>query len=176
MRRMSTLRSRLLAVAAIAGLGATTLSACQVYPGDYRVYRVTSLAPTVGIDCENQPDLRDTSTFFGVATIAMFASDSDSYFLELGADVLTGTRDGGVYSYEGVSVNVDDLGMVATTTTTRTLDVQVTLKNKEIVGTATEVNTVTCTGDCMGFTNTSCTLTTNFFGSEVNGAELEHPI
>lgn len=176
MRRMFTLRSRLLAALTLAGLGATSLSACQPAPGDYRVYRVSSLAPIVGIDCENQPDLRDTSTFFNVGSIALFASDADSYFLEFGADAITGSRSGADYTFEGVTVNVEDVADIATTTTTRDLAVSLTIKGREITGTVTEVNTFVCNGTCTGINNSSCTLTTNFFGSEVKDVELEHGI
>ena len=173
---MSTLRSRLFAALTIAGVAASTLSACAVQPGDYRIFRVSALAPIIGADCQAQPDARDTSTFFGASTIALFASDADSYFLENGMDVLTGTRDGADYSFEGQSVNVEDVADIATTTDTRTVQIALTIKGKEIAGTMVTVQTFTCSGDCMNIENTSCTTTINFFGSEVNGAELEHPI
>lgn len=179
MRAMSTLRSRLVAALSLAGLAATSLSACQVYPGDYRVYRITQLPAVFGVDCPEPivPDPRDTTTFFSASTIAVFASDADSYFLEFGNDgAMTGARDGSSYNFAGEAVEVEDLSDTTETTTKNSTAVALTIKGKQIYGDFTYVNTFTCSGDCMGIDNTTCTVTGKFFGSEINGVELEYPV
>jgi hypothetical protein len=179
MRAMSTFRSRLLAALSLAGIAATSLSACQVQPGDYRVFRITQLPPAYGADCPDQivPDARDTTTFFNASTVAMFAVDADSYFIEFGGDgAMTGTRDGSSYNFAGETVNVEDVNDTTSTTTQNSTAVSLTIKGKEISGDFTYVTTFTCDGNCMGIDNTTCTVSGKFFGSEINGVELEYPV
>jgi hypothetical protein len=167
--------SRILATLAVAGL-ASSLSSCTPAPGQYRIYKVTSLPANPQADCGVEIDIRDSTTFFGAATIAIFATDADDFFLEYGDKVVTGSRDGKDYTFEGVSVQVDDPIDGTTITTTSQLVVKLTIDGRKINGEATSFDSVVCGGTCDAFENTQCTVVGNFFGTEIKDVELEHPI
>lgn len=116
------------------------------------------------------------TTFFDAATIAIFATDTDDFFLEYGEDVVSGTRDGKTYSFEGMSVNVEDPVEGTTVTTTNQLTVELTINNREINGDVTTFTSSTCTGSCEAFEDTQCTVIGTFFGTEIKDVELEHAI
>lgn len=171
--------SRILAAVATAGLAAS-LSACQVKPGEYRIYKITQLPVVESPDCPGDPDPRDTTTFFGASTFSIFATDPDSYFLEFdpgtGAVVITGSRDAGDYHFIGDSTTVEDQGDVATITSVVDLDVNLTIKGYQITGTAVTFTSTTCNGECGNFENQTCTRTADFFGTEIKDVELEHGV
>jgi hypothetical protein len=167
--------SRILATLAVAGL-ATSLSSCTPAPGQYRIYKVTSLPANPQADCGVEIDIRDSTTFFAAGTIAIFATDTDDFFIEYGDKVLTGSRDGKDYTFEGVSVQVDDPIDGTTITTTSQWVVNVTIEGRKINGTLTTFDSSVCGGTCDAFENTACTVVGDFFGAEIKDVELEHPI
>lgn len=172
--------SRIFAAVAAAGLMAS-LSACQVKPGDYRIYKITNLPTIESADCPGDPDIRDVSTFYGASSFAIFATDPETYFLEfdpgIGATtLLEGTRDGGDYTFLGDSTSVEDLSDTAIVTDVVDVDVNLTIKGHQISGTVTTFTSTTCNGDCGMFENTTCTRTTEFIGSEIKDVELERPV
>src|SRR5690606_32334366 len=111
MPRMRKYPPRLSAAVAAAGL-VPSMSVCHVKPGDYRVYKIAMLPVSYGADCGRDVNPRDVTTFFGVQTIQLFATDADDYFLEMSDGmndtVIVGTRDGTDYHFFGEEYNVDD--------------------------------------------------------------------
>jgi hypothetical protein len=153
-----------------------SLSACQVKPGEYRIYKITSLPPVTGADCGADIDPRDYTTFFGAQTIQVFATDADDFFLEYGDAVITGTRSGTDYSFRGELVDVMDPDDDTTVTTTKTLDIALSIKGYKLTGEFVEFNSTVCGGNCDAFNNTQCTISGSFIGAELKDAELERPI
>lgn len=149
--------------------------ACAPKPGDYRVYRVTALAEQADEGCPGGtfPEDGDSSTFFGASTLAIFASDADTYFLEFLGTAITGTREGAEFAFAGDSIDVQD-NMAFTTRLTRTLDVSLEIHGKEITGSYVSVEKLVCEGTCPADIGYTCTKTNEFFGSEVDDVELEY--
>lgn len=168
---------RIFAAVAAAGLMAS-LGACQVKPGEYVIYRISNYPGVETPDCPGDPDIRDSSTFYGSGSFVVWASDPDTYHLEVdlgnGAVLLEGTRDGGDYTFLGDSVQVE--GDTTVITNVVDVDVNFTIKGYGVTGKVTTFTSTTCSGDCMGFEPQSCTRTNEFVGTEVKDAELEHPI
>ena len=163
------LRSSLLALSMLVGLGG-----CSVQPGQYVIIRLANAELTQSASCypDNMvPDsLKDDRTTLSTgASIAIFAADSETYYLELaeGAVSIEGSRDGKDYSFLGEEADVEE-----NSTTTVKWDIQTTVNNKSVTGTS--IITTTCSGDGCGVT--SCVQTTNFVGTVVKGVELEHGI
>ncbi|PCC72871.1 hypothetical protein SAMN02745121_01989 [Nannocystis exedens] len=167
--------SRIFAAVAAAGLMAT-LSACQVKPGEYRIYKITALPTQMGADCGVDIDPRDSTTFFGASTIQIFATDADDYFLEYGEDVLIGSRSGTDYTFAGDEVAVEDPIDGTTVTTQHTLDVAISIKGYKITGEFVDFTSTTCGGNCDGIPTTQCTITGSFFGTEIKDVELERGV
>lgn len=171
---MST-TSRLFATLAIAGL-ASSLSACQPKPGEYRIYKVTQLPSVPQADCDIDIDLRDSTTFFGAATLAIFATEADDFFLEFGDSVVLGSRDGKEFKFEGISINVDDPIDGTTVTTTSQLTINLTMNGRQISGDVTTFDSTVCSGNCDGFDDVQCTVLGKFFGTELKDVDLERQI
>lgn len=167
--------TRLFATLAIAGL-ATSLSACQPKPGEYRIYKITYLPDVLQADCGVDVDIRDSTTFFASETFAIFATDADDYFLEYGSSVIIGERDGKEFAFQGTSIDVEDIIDGTTVTTTNDVKVDMTMNGRQIDGTATVFASSVCSGNCDMFDNTQCTTVRKFFGTEIKDVELEHPI
>ncbi|MDC0716879.1 hypothetical protein [Nannocystis bainbridge] len=167
--------SRIFAAVAAVGLSAS-LSACSVKPGEYRIYKITALPQQMGADCGTNPDPRDSTTFFGASTIQIFATDPDDYFLEYGTDVIIGSRSGTDYTFEGDEVLVEDPIDGTTVTTTRSLDVAISIKGYKITADYVSFTSTVCGGNCDGFENAQCTVTGSFFGAELKDVELERPV
>lgn len=161
------LRSSLLALSMLVGLGG-----CSIQPGHYVIIRLANAETTLSASCyaDNKvPDnIRDDRTNLATgASVAIFAADSETYFLELADISIEGTREGKDYTFLGEEVDVEE-----DSTTTVKWDVQATIDNKSVTGTL--ISTTTCTGDACGIN--SCAVTTNFVGTVVKGVELEHGI
>lgn len=165
--------SRIFAAVALAGLTAS-LSACQVKPGDYKIYKITYLNPVYGPDCGLVTDLRDSSTFYGSETFAVFATDPETYFLEFRDDVILGDRDGTDYAFAGDSIEVD--GDTTVITQTRKVEVALTIKGRQVTGNYLDFNASGCSGLCDGVPTGQCTITGEFIGTEIKDIELERDI
>ncbi|MCA9663412.1 MAG: hypothetical protein KC486_34095 [Myxococcales bacterium] len=166
------LRSSILALGMLVGIGG-----CQVAPGQYVIIRVANADTAVSDSCyvDNMvPDGEkdDRTDFRTGGSIAIFAADSETYFLEsdnMGvATSIEGTRDGGDYSFSGEDIDVE-----AEYTITTTVDVDLTIKNKSVIGSS--VWTQQCSGNNCPVLP-SCVRTTDFVGTIVNGVELEHGV
>ncbi|MEZ4383224.1 MAG: hypothetical protein R3A79_17990 [Nannocystaceae bacterium] len=169
------LRSTLLALGMLVGIGG-----CQVHPGQYVIIRVANADLQRSDSCyfDNMvPDsIRDDRTDFRTgSSLAVFAADSETYFIEYdfnGTPVsIEGTRDGGDYSFAGEDVNVEQ-----EYTVTQIVEVDMTIKNKTVIGTT--VATRQCSGNgCEGASEVpSCVETIDFVGTIVSDVELEHGV
>lgn len=171
------------------GLIGVLFAGCSVQPGDYRVYRIAMLPETKDANCfaggRDPNTIEDTTTFFGVSTFAIFASDSDTYFIEFGSDALTGTRDGKDYSFDGDSTDIEVVSPdpLIKVTTRVIANIEVSLDGDEAFGTYTRTVATGCSdgnepGDnCEAFgDNVECTVHGTFFGTWVKDAELEYPV
>lgn len=162
---------------------ALTLAAgCSVQPGEYRVYRAAFAPEQRDADCPADPDTDDdSSTFVAVDTFVVFASDDDTYFLELAGLGLTGTRDGDDYSFRGEQVDVEtsppDADIKVTATLTLTVDLE--LAGEEAHGEFTRVEKRTCTGgdacDKLQLP-TTCTSHGSFAGTWVKDASVDYSL
>lgn len=182
-----THRSKLATLGMLVGLLST---ACNVKPGDYRIYRVAFQQEELEANCYaagfDPNTVEDLSSLFDAATIAVFASDNDTYFLEFGADTLTGSRSGNDYSFAGDKVDVEIVNpdpRVKVTTTTH-IETDISLKGKELFGAYTRTISTVCSdgkepGDncgSAGFGFSQCTAHGQYFGSWVKDADLDYGI
>lgn len=163
-----------MAVAAVGLL--TSLGACQVKPGDYRIYKITFLPATYQADCGVYPDPRDYTTFFGASTIGLFATDTNEFFLEYDVDVITGVRSGTDYTFEADEVIVDDPSDNTTVTRTRALDVALSIKGYKLTGEFVSFTSEICGGACQGYNNVQCTMSGTFVGTEIKDVEFERGV
>ncbi|HGG56370.1 MAG TPA: hypothetical protein ENK31_01090 [Nannocystis exedens] len=149
------------------------LGGCSIQPGHYVIIRLASAKTTESASCWDNmvPDSikDDTTTLATGSSVAIFAADADTYYLELadGTISIEGTRDGKDYSFFGEDIDVEEYS-----TTTVTWDVQTTINNKSVTGKS--ITTTTCTGDGCGIA--SCVQTTEFVGTVVKGVELQRGI
>lgn len=175
-----TTRTRTLSALGVLGL-ALGLGACQPRPGDYRVYRVASLPDQLELDCfEGEVDpnyAQDGTSFFSAASVAVFATDKDTYFVEFGGNTLTGTRSGKDYAFTGEDVDVEVMGELTVTQST-SLELALEISGREIYGEYTVVERNTCSGDgCDALGGDyRCTRRGSFFGAEVKDVDLEYSV
>lgn len=161
-------------------------ASCSMGPGDYVIYRVAFDAPQAGADCgEPGPSqVEDSSTFGTPSTVALFAFE-DIYYLEFGDNgmggvaALEGSRDGKNYTFNGTSIDVEEIDPMNGTKTTATYDVEVAavIKGKNMDGIAVITTSTTCSGEsCPDSFPFSCTTQTTFRGSTIDDTDLERPI
>ncbi|MCA9709870.1 MAG: hypothetical protein KDK70_28785 [Myxococcales bacterium] len=174
-----TLRRSILGLVGLSAL----LGACQIQPGEYRVYRIANEDSEQSNGCFPStpgPDVTGDSTTVRVGqTFGIFAADPDTYFLDFEALSLAGVRDGKDYAFNGETVDVMVFGPNndSTQTVTSILDVDLTISGRQLEGTSVLEVTSECVGmSCPTPANTVCTTTTSFQGSEVKDVELEHSI
>lgn len=169
---------------------AVASTACAVKPGEYRIYRLASqeVAGVCDPAVEPDPDYTVTDNFFGATLAAVFASDKDTFFLEYGSEVIAGTRDGSEYTFNGnrdetQQYRADEDGVSRDFSVRRVYDItiKVDLKGKGLTGTAVVTQSTECTGptmDCqlVGAFVSTCTFTSDVFGSEVDDVDIEYVI
>lgn len=170
------LRTTLCVAAALSAMTASCLA-----PGQYRIYRVAAAVAEQSTGCfpsSPGPDITgDSSTFRSGQTFAIYAADSDVFFMDLEALTLEGTKDGSDLSFHGESVDVQNLGGDTTLTVTTVMDVNVEIEGKKISGSSTLDVTQSCSGmNCPMPANSQCITTQSFRGSEVKDVELEHQV
>jgi len=163
-------------------VSALIVARCGIKPGEYQVYRIAaseseSTADCFGPDGEDPDDADDSSTFRAGQTIAIFASGDGTYFLDTPDVVLEGTKDGGLFTFDGTEVDVEYFGANDTSSTTATTTWTVTLDpaGDKVSGEFTQDSSLVCDGaDCGGTEDTTCSTTSAFVGTRVRGVELEH--
>lgn len=171
------LRTSLCLVAGLSALTATCMT-----PGQYKIYRVAQAESEASSGCFPSPPGQDvtgdSTTFRSGLTFAIFAADSETFFMDLEGVSIEGTKDGSEYSFKGEAVDVMDLGGDSFQTVTTITTVDVEIKGAKITGTAETDISTSCAGgmNCPDPASTQCITTQEFQGAEVKGADLEHPI
>ena len=158
---------------------ALSLSGCTIGPGDYVVIRI---AATTGKSTSCYPDgivppdeAMDMTDIRGGASLVIFASDKESYWLEFGNASFPGSRDGKEYTFTGEDVDVDDNGMGPFRTRATLHDMQLTIAGSSVEGKYTIEATCTAS-DMSNCPIPSCVTTTDFVGTVVRGVDLEYAI
>lgn len=170
---------------AVAALLGTMFAGCGgLSPGEYVVYQVASTEQTQSDGCYQNsivpPDVAfDSSSFRDGFTFVLFAGPEDTYFLDADDDILEGTADGDVYSFEGESVNVEFSGPDGTgdkyESTSKT-SVEITVDGSLVSGTVRTRTTERCTGTTCNPLPPDCSRTAEFVGIEVNDVKLKHDV
>jgi hypothetical protein len=153
--------------------------------GDYVLYKVALNAlPKKSAGCFG-PDGPDPNTRFdtddgvGVATWVITAAPNDEWVLNTGKASLSGQKADSGYDFHETKVDVTYDGDTLTSNTKHTdtdaVDIPVTLSGDDISGTITEKLTHKCAGtNCPVDGIPSCTITTDFTGSEIDDVTLYH--
>lgn len=170
---------------AVAALLGTMFAGCGgLSPGEYVVYQVASTEQTQSDGCYQNsivpPDVAfDSSSFRDGFTFVLFAGPEDTYFLDADDDILEGTADGDVYSFEGESVNIEFSGPDGTgdkyESTSRT-SVEITVDGSLVNGTVKTRTTERCTGTTCNPLPPDCSRTAEFVGIEVEDVKLNHEV
>ena len=163
------------------GAGLAAMTATCMTPGQYRIYRVAAAEAEQSTGCFPSPPgpdvTGDSSSFRTGQTFAVYAADSDLFFMDIGEFTLEGTKDGSDFAFKGESVDVQDLGGDTTLTTTTVMTVDISIEGKKVSGSSTLEVTNNCLGPACPMPATSQSITTQTLrGAEVQAAELEHPI
>lgn len=166
---------------------AATTAGCQVKPGDYRIYRLAFNEVSGSCSDDLVDDMRHThsDTTFVPSLIAVYAADTDTYFLEDGARSLVGERDGNGYTFVNTEVWNDKWGMeegqARMFESTRTVEEvwDLDLKGKGLSGRFTVDSVTACSGtedDCVavGYKARSCSSVVEVFGSVVDDIDIEY--
>lgn len=158
------------------------MSASCITPGQYRIYRIATADAEESTGCyPSAPGVDitgDSTTFRTGQTFAIYAADSDVFFLDLEDFSLEGSKDGSDYKFTGESVDVMNLGGDSILTLTTSVVINVEIEGKKVRGTSTYDVRQSCSGgmNCPSPSSTQCITTQSFLGSEVKDVELEHPI
>lgn len=150
-------------------------------PGQYHVFRVASSSAEQSSGCfpvAPGPDITgDSSTLRTGQTFAVYAADSETFFLDFDTFSLVGTKDGSDYTFSGESVDVSVPGDSTVTVTTVTT-VEAEIKGNKITGTSVIDVTQSCTGgtSCPSPASSQCITTVQFQGAKLKDVDLEHPI
>ena len=159
------------------------LGACSpVAPGEYVVYRI-SYAGVDGGDIDPgctggtvpANDREDESDIRSADTLGVYKA-GDNYYLELGTDVLEGTRSGKTFKFQGEAVNrtydSEEPGSGFRETQVE-IEITMTVNGSTVTGSTETVTTRSCSGQFCDPTDTStCEATGTFVGSEIKDAEL----
>ena len=155
---------------------------CGINAGDYVIYRIAFAESSQAADCfpdgEDIDETSDTSTFRSGGTFAIFTSP-ESKLLEVEGVVLEGEKTEGALRFSGTSDDVEFFGAgdASSTHTTQTLTVTIDPAGANVTGSAVSIDGQTCDGsDCTEFDTFSCTSTSTFVGSRINGVDLEHQL
>jgi hypothetical protein len=182
MKLNKTIGSALFLAAAVNALGGCS----SIDPGDYLVFRVASAEQQFSNGCRlNNPNtIDDSTTVHGSNTLILFAGADDRFYLDLGSMTLDGEADGvgddgDLYEFEGKTIDVEWDGSTTngnrrTTTVKTSADLEI---DGELVTGRVRVKTsYACVGSSCGDIPRSCTITTEFVGTEIEDVNLEHAV
>lgn len=168
-----------------AALAATALLSvlamhCSGGAGEHTFYRLYSPKAKLEPACfpngqipENVKD--DTSTMLTPSTVLLVRDGADSYSLDTGSQVISGTKSGSSYTFSGTTTNVEVTPVGAekrTLTTTTTLSVSMTVDGRTASGTLETDTKSSCSGACTGFVGAGCKQTNTFTGIQVDQGEV----
>ncbi|MBL8740483.1 MAG: hypothetical protein JNK04_05295 [Myxococcales bacterium] len=137
-------------------------------PGDYQLYRVAAAEPQLSGDCAADDD-GDSNTIRDGSTVMLFFSggEAEGVFLDIGSAVLEGAETEDGYTFDGRTTdNTDDGDTVFTIKTDITVDV--TFDGDTVNLTSNTKVQSTCSGECDGFTPTTCNISGSAVGVAVN--------
>ena len=153
---------------------------CSGGAGEHTFYRLYSPKAKVEAACypngqipENEKD--DTSTILSPSTVLLVRDGADSYSLDTGNQVITGTKSGSSYTFSGTTTNVEATPVGTdkrTLTITTTLSVSMTVDGRTATGTFETDTKSSCSGVCTGFVGTGCKQTNTFTGIQVDQGEV----
>jgi hypothetical protein len=165
----------------ITGLvAAATLSSCLT-PGKYRLYRIANAKSEMSPGCFPdgmipESEAFDTTTFKTGATFAIYAADSDVFYLDMDTVSVEGEKDGiGAYKFKGDEKDYEPFGDGNIITTT-ILTVKLEKSGRKVTGTSTQDVQVVCSGDQNCPNPSQCITKTSFEGAEIEGVELQHGV
>jgi hypothetical protein len=179
--RVAALRPMTLRTALCFGAGLAAMTASCMTPGQYHVFRVASSSADQSAGCfggSPGPDITgDSSTLRTGQTFAIYAADSETFFMDFDTYSLTGSKDGSDYTFTGQTVDVQTV-VDSTVTLTSVTTIEAEIKGNKISGTSTVDVTSNCSGgmNCPNPASTQCTTTVDFQGAKVKGVDLEHAI
>jgi hypothetical protein len=168
--------------AAALALGVLT-AGCGIGPGDYIMYRVAASEQDRSTGCYGDtipPNVKsDSSTFRSSSTWIIYANatEEDAYYLDIGDATMEGVESDAGYTFSGKTIDIEYTmpdGTGDKLTTTNTVTIEMAVSGASISGTATDKTTYKCAGTCPPPIIPSCTITTEFKGSEIDGVDLEH--
>jgi hypothetical protein len=139
-------------------------------PGDYQLYRVAAAESTLSDDCALEED-GDSNTIRDGSTVMIFFSggEAEGVFLDIGGSVLEGAETEEGYTFDGSVVDNSDDGDAVVTLRTD-IKVNLTLDGDTVsLTTATKI-VQTCSGECQGFTPSTCNVSGSAIGVAVDEA------
>ncbi len=183
LNNLGKLRSR----AALGVLLAAASSGCGgISPGDYLIYRVALSKPALSPECFADGmvppnEAEDTSTLRNSGAMILYAGADDRYFLDFGTGTVEGTRlgDDFTFSARDFDVTIDGPMNEIRQTQEDIISIEFTLDGELIDGTLRNTQNTSCEGpmgSCPMPSNTSCTQTSGFVGTEVHDVDIEHDV
>jgi hypothetical protein len=167
-------------IAASFALCALAAAGCGggIGPGDYVIFRVAfehtkesgAGCNTTGNPIEESSSIRTSTSFH------LYGGANEKLYLEVNdpqGSTLEGGESGDGYAFTGKSEVTNALAGQSVTLTTK-IDVTMTLDGS--IATGTHKHAQTCAGNGCGAQEGTCTQTTNFVGSIIEGATLEHSL
>lgn len=147
--------------------------------GDYNVYRIGFAESSSSADCfgefgEDPNTELDETNLLNSGAFALYRV-ADVYYLDQGNQALSGTKNGSEFRFNGETIDIDFFGGDDENREEDAINATITftVSGKSIVGRQTVERTSTCTGPgCDDSLNSSCTTTSDFFGSEVKDVDL----
>lgn len=172
--------SRSFVVLAATAMLSTFAMHCSGGAGDHTFYRLYSPKTKLEAACypngqipENIKD--DTSTMLTPSTVLLVRDGADTYSLDTGSQVISGSKSGSSYTFSGTTTNVEVTPVGAekrTVTVTTTLSVSMTVDGRTATGTLETDTKTSCSGACTGFTGAGCKQTNTFTGIQVDQGEV----
>ncbi|MBK8212902.1 MAG: hypothetical protein IPK71_04065 [Myxococcales bacterium] len=172
--------SRSFVVLAATAMLSTFAMHCSGGAGDHTFYRLYSPKAKLEAACyhngqipENIKD--DTSTMLTPSTVLLVRDGADTYSLDTGSQVISGSKSGSSYTFSGTTTNVEVTPVGAekrTVTVTTTLSVSMTVDGRTATGTLETDTKTSCSGACTGFTGAGCKQTNTFTGIQVDQGEV----
>jgi hypothetical protein len=172
-------------------LGAAGLGCGGLGPGDYALFRIafseqekksSGCFGSAGIPANEKSDktnFRQSNLFI---IYGATEEGEDKLFLDTGKITVEGYEEAGLFTFTGNSTDVDFTeinGGGDKHTTTNKLLIELTIDGSSMVGSAESAVKQTCSGSTCDLTlpaPISCTTTTTFVGTEIDGVELHHDI
>lgn len=167
----------------ITGLMATAILSSCLVPGEYRIYRVANAKEQRSPGCYPdgmipESEQFDSTSFKSGATFAIYAADSDVFYLDTDAASVEGKKTGmGAYEFKGELTDIEPFGGDnGQTQTTQILTIKVEKSGRKIKGTTVDDVTVVCAGDPNCPPISQCRTEVEFEGAEVTDVELQHGV